>query len=296
MWGGNEYGSYVVYDMGDTLGPQVSSWQRGMLLTNDRKTTVIQDQISFKSMQTVYWFAHYSLSYVQSVELSNDGRTAYMRKSIGKDEHGRDIYQTLRLSIVAANKTLKFEMMDTYTFVHNSGPEATYSPEKVLELGPVAEKSRKNYRKLAITSGEALGFEVAVVIELIDNETVGKSTELEVGYTFDNMERWVPAADTRGIKIEDTNTVIRRGTPDINRHLVQSIAKIQAMEGQGTLYTTQIKEFYRVRKLGFDMPAGYEAEQNALKQYRDDFNAYRDSIVKLQKNQLEFVYKLLGLK
>ena len=303
-WGSNEHGSYVVYDMADTLGPQVSSWQRGMLLTNDRKTTVIQDQISFKSMQTVYWFAHYSLSYVDKLEISKDGRTAYMRQHVANDEHGREIYQTLRLTLVSSNSTLKFQDMDTYTFIHNVGENATYSPEKVLELGPVAEKSRKNYRKLAITSGEALGFEVAVVIEMVDDATVGKSTEIDVGYTFDNMERWTPYADTRGIKIEDTNTVIRRGTPNVNTHLVQSMAKIEAMEKQNTLFTTKIKDYYRcitdahylVRFLGSDLPAGYEAQTNALKQHKDAFNAYRNSVVKLQKGQSDFASKLMGLK
>ena len=302
-WGSNEYGSYVTYDMGDTLGDQVSSWQRGMLLTNDRKTTVIQDQISFKSMQTVYWFAHYSLSYVSKVELSKDGRTAYMRRFMGKDEHGREIYQTLRLSLVSSNSTLKFQMMDTYTFIHTVGEDATYSPEKVLELGPVAEKSRNNYRKLAITSGEALGFEVAVVIELIDDATVGKSTEIGVGYTFDNMDRWVPSADSRGIKIDDSNTIIRRGKPDVRTHLVANISKIQAMEEQDALYGAKIKEFYRsitdafycVNRLGPDMPSGYEKEQGAMKQYKAAFDAYRNSIVKLQKSNTDFMYKLMGL-
>ena len=303
-WGSNEYGSYVVYDMGTALGPQVRSWNRGMLLTNDRKTTVIQDQISFRSMQTVYWFAHYSLSYVDKVEVSKDGRTAYMRSEDGKDEHGNVKYQTLRLTLVSDNKTLKFQMMDTYTFVHKTGDDATYSPEKVLELGPVAEKSRQNYRKLAITSGEALGFEVAVVIELVDDATVGKKTEIEVGYEFDTMEAWEPVADTRGIKIEESNTVIKRGIPNINTHLLQSLTKIESMEAQGVLYGNKIKDFYRaitdahyvVRQLGSDMPAGYSAQTAAVKTYRNAFNAYRDSVANLQKQQTEFAYQLMGLK
>ena len=44
------------------------------------------------------------------------------------------------------------------------------------------------------------------------------------------------------------------------------------------------------------MPAGYESQTNALKQYRDAFNAYRDSVVKLQKGQAQFAQKLMGLK
>jgi hypothetical protein len=195
-------------------------------------------------------------------------------------------------------------MMDTYTFIHNVGENATYSPENVLELGPVAEKSRKNFRKLAITSGEALGFEVAVVIELVDDTTVGKNTEIDVGYTFDNMERWTPYADTRGIKIEDTNTVIRRGIPSIDKHLIQSLLKIAAWEAQDVLYTKEVEDYYRaltdgyyvVRSLGRELPVEYNEQAAVLKEYREAFADYRKAVTNLQKSQLEFAYKLMGLK
>ena len=254
-------------------------------------------------MQTVYWFAHYSLSHVDKVEITSDGRTAYMKEYIGTDEHGEKMYQTLRLSIVSATKSLKFEVMDCYTFIHNTGNNATYSPDQVLELGSVAERSRSNYRKLAICNGIDTTFELAVVIELIDTETIGTSNELEVGYNFVNMRDWTPYEDTRGIKIDDSNTILRRGVPNIEKHLVQSISKIEAMNRQGTLYTTKIKDFYRaitdahyaVRMIGTDLPAEYNAQAAAVKTYRDGFEAYRTEINKLQKVQVSFVDKLMGL-
>ena len=306
-WDSNEHGAYVVYDMGNALGTQVNSWKRGMLLTNDRKTTIIQDQISFKSMQTVYWFAHYSLSYVDKVELSKDGRTAYMRESLGK-VNGVEQYQTLRLSIVSPNKSFKFEIMDCYTFVHtkeNAGSNNyTYSPDEVKNLGGDVERSRSNYRKLAICSGENTEFEVAVVIELLDDNTVGKNTELDVGYKFGNMEMWEPVADERGNKVDTGNTILRRGIPNVNVHFLQSLNKIADMESKGTLYTTKIRDYYRcltdayyvVRTLGVDMPEGHEDRIAALKTYRDAFGAFRDAVVKLQKDQLEFAYKLMSLR
>jgi len=309
-WGSNEHGSYVVYDMGKTLGAQVSKWERGMLLTNDRKTTVIQDQIAFKSFQTVYWFAHYSKNYVDSVTLSEDGRTAYMKEYVGKDEHGEDIYQTLRLSIVSPNPSYKFEIMDTYTFIHTedagfTSKNTTYSPEDVSKLGGEREKSRQNFMKLAICSGDALEFNVAVAIELIDTDTVGKKTEINVGYTFQKeMQKWEPAADTRGLKIDIGDTVIRRGIPNIDKHLVQSLLKIEAWEAQGVLYTSEIEDYYRaltdgyyvVKSLGRELPSDYSAQAATLKEYREAFAAYRKAVTNLQKDQLEFVYKLMGLK
>ena len=303
-WGSNEHGSYVAYDMGSALGAQVIKWERGMLLTNDRKTTVIQDQMTFRSMQTVYWFAHYSLDYVDKVELSKDGRTAYMKEYLGKNEHGEELYQTLRLSLVSANQSLKFEIMDCYTFVHTTGNNATYTTQDVAKLGSVAENKRDQYSKLAICSGEALDFNVAVVIELVDDTTIGKNTEIDLGYSMVNMDRWEPYADTRGIKVEDTGNIVRRGVPNVEKHIVQGMAKIYAMDAAGTLYTVKVKEYYRaitdayyaVRTLGVDMPAGHEDDVAALKAYREGFAAYRSAIIDLQKGQLDFVYKLMGLK
>lgn len=303
-WGSNEHGAYAVYNMGTALGAQVNRWERGMLLTNDRKTTVIQDQISFKSMQTVYWFAHYSLRYVDKVEISKDGRTAYMKQEMGKNEHGEIIYQTVRFSLLSPNPSLKFEIMDCYTFIHTTGNTATYSPEDVANLGTEHERDRSQYRKLAICSGEAVSFEIAVVIEMIDDSTIGKKTEPAVGYTMDNMDSWVPYADTRNIKVDEGDTIIRRGKPSVEKHFVQGLAKIAAMEEQGILYTDKITDYYRaltdayycVRTLGVDMPAGYEDQIAALKEYREAFAAYRKAVTELQKGQLEFVYKLMSLK
>ena len=302
-WGSNEHGAYVAYNMGDALGSNVSKWERGMLLTNDRKTTVIQDQITFRNTQKVYWFAHYSINNVNNVLLSDDGRTAYLREYMGTDEHGQPIYQTLRLSIVAANQTLKFQMMTTYQFIHNDKNSGTYSPDEIIALGGAAENSRSQYRKLAISSGEALGFEVAVVIELVDDETIGKKTELEVGYEFQSMSSWEPYADTRGVEVDTGDTVVRRGIPNINVHIVESLSKIKDMEAKGTLYAGKIKDYYRaltdsyyaIRMIGSDMPADYAEQVALLNQYRKDFTEYRNAIVKLQKDQLEFVYKLMSV-
>lgn len=308
-WNSNDHGAFVTYDMGNTLGENVQSWNRGMLLTNDRKTTVIQDQIIFQNMQTAYWFAHYSLKYVERVELANNGKTAYMKRYIGTNEHGEREYQTLRLSILSpSSDNLKFQLMDCYTFVHKEGVGATYSPDEIVALGNgvagTEERSRSDYRKLAITNGESLKFEVAVVIELIDTETQGKVTELELGYEWTDMADWEPYADERGLKVDTGDTVVKRGIPKIDIHLVQSINKIKSIESKGNLYTEKLKDYYRaltdayyaVRLIGSDMPAGYETEIAAMNQYKEAYTAFRSEINKYQKTQYNFTYKLMGLK
>ena len=301
-WGNNEHGSYVTYDMGSTLGPQVMKWERGMLLTNDRKTTVIQDQINFKGMNTVYWFAHYHIGIVDGdVTISKDGRTAYMRDLTGTNEHGEKVYKTLRLTIVSPNKSLKFQKMTTYQFIHTTGANATYSAEEVSALGGAPENSRENYRKLAISSGETLGFEVAVVIEMVDDTTVGKKTEIGVGYEYQKMTEWVPTADMRGLDTEVGDTVEKRGKPNADTHLVQSINRIKGTKD--TLYTTDLKyyfddlcnAYYAVYMIGSDMHSSYDSYVADFEKYFADFSAYRNSIIKLQKNQTKFVNKLMTL-
>ena len=304
-WGSNEFGSFVTYDMGNALGNQVDSWQRGMLLTNDRKTTVIQDQITLKNMQTVYWFAHYNTNIVDGdVTISDDGRTAYMRDYVGTDEHGVRQYKTLRLTIVSENKSFKFTKMTTYQFIHTTGTEATYSPDVIAGLGGAKENDRSKYRKLAINSGNVLNFNVAVVIELVDDDTVGKKTEPEVGYTFQRMSEWVPTADMRGMDVEIGETVERRGTASVDVHLVPTIYRIGVLEEDGTMLTNDIKFFfkdladayYAVNMLTDDIPRQYASQVNAVQTYRNAYTAYRNAIVNGQKKQLELVSMLMGLQ
>ena len=304
-WGSNEYGSYVAYDMGKTLGQDVYKWERGMLLTNDRKTTVIQDQVDLANrMHTIYWFAHYNINTVDGgVTISDDGKTAYMRNYIGKDSHGIKLYETLRLTIVTPTASpFKFKVMSTYEFIRSGD---TYSREQVTELGGAAENSRENYMKLAICGDNVNKFEVAVVIEMIDNTTIGTASELDVGYSYMKMsdENWVPTADLRGTDIEIEDTVDRRGTPNIRSHLVNTIDNIDDMAMKGTLYTDKVAIYYRdltsayyaVRMIASDIPANYKSYVTATNKYKAEFTAYRNAIVALQKTQRNFTNMLMTL-
>ena len=310
-WGNNEHGAYVVYDMTDTMRIRASKWERGMMLTNDRQTTIIQDQLTFNSMQTVYWFAHYSFSYVQDVQISKDGRTAYLYSYSGKDDRGRELYDVLRLSIVSAKTNYKFEIMDTYTFVHNSADfiakgvvdKSTYVKGYIATQGKgVPERDRSNYNKLAICSEPTLDFNLAVVIEVVDIDTVGKNNEKDLGYNWTDMNEWVPTEDMRGQEIID-ESIPKRGIANVNTHIAQSMAKADILYGDESAFGGRIEEFYRaitdayyaVRVIGIDMPAGYESQLASLKEYRESFKAYREEVLRLQESQTNLIYKLMGV-
>lgn len=194
-YGANEYGSYSVLDMTDTLNGKATYWYRGMLLTNDRKTTIIQDEITFAGgVQDVNWFAHFSDKFVTGYKLSSNGKTAYLMSS-NKEK-------VLRVSIICANTSVRFEVWDAYTYVHNQEDTGTVSPEFSTSHGKSPEYDRSEYEKLVIQADNVAMLNMAVVIEEIDAWTMESDNEIDLGYTFtpskgDTMLKWEPTTDKR---------------------------------------------------------------------------------------------------
>ena len=162
--------------------------------------------------------------------------------------------------------------------------------------------------KLAICGENVNKFEVAVVIEMVDDTTVGKKNEIDVGYTFVKMsdERWLPTADTRVGESDDDyveDTVDRRGTPNIRTHLVTPMDNIDAMAEKGTLYTEKLdiyfrdltNSYYAVRMIGSDIPDTYKSYVTAAANYRRAYTAFREAVASLQKNQRNLVNHLMTL-
>ena len=196
----NEYGSAAVLDMSAVYGgsENVTYARRGMLLTNDRKTVVIQDEVSMVLVQDLYWFAHFNTNNVTEYTVSDDGRTVIMRSK--SDSEGNR--KTLRVNLITANRGFKFEIWDASTetegqFVFDATPREGYS----LAMKGLDEGSRDHIKKLVISGVNTLKFELAVVIELIDEEA-----PIELGYSLGwsgnvnalpPMEEWMPGPDTR---------------------------------------------------------------------------------------------------
>ena len=165
-------GGYAILDMSDAYGSHVLSGQRGMLFTNSRNTVVIQDEYVFNGAKTVYWFGHYQLAtgYVDDVVISADGRTAFMIS-------GDDI---LRVSIVSNNTDLKFEIMDTYTYVLDVTKRTDRDKMGLADT----EYNRDAYRKLAIKCENVSTLNLAVVIEEVSGYEIGSS------YKYTYMNNW----------------------------------------------------------------------------------------------------------
>lgn len=270
----NEHGSYMVLDMTQTMKGNATSWQRGIMLTNDRKTMIVQDEIYFSGVQSAYWFAHYQLTKndLKQVEIKDNGRTAYMYDYKGN---------VVRVKIVSSRADIKFEIMDCYTFVH-TGDKGTFGPEYSANTPnsagqKVPEKSRAEFEKLAIKIERTPSVTFAVVFELIDPKTVSRvDSQIDLGYSFTPLTDWTPYADTRD-QIVDVEEQEVRKNPIISSIGVNA-DKIVGYINSGRAYTTELSDLYR---------ALTDIYYVGIRFYYDELGPYKKDY-----EQFETVYKV----
>ncbi len=297
----DEHGAYVIYDMTDTLGGLASNWRRGVLVTNDRQTTVIQDEIAFPDgVQTVHWFGHYSQSYVDKVELAPNGRTAYMTSTRSGEE------KMIRVSIISDNPNYKFELMDCYTFVQ-VGDKGTFAPEYAQTHGTgVPEKNRSSYRKLAISAISTMTFNVAVVIEEIDPDTrYNTADQIPVGYkSFVNMNQWEVTEDNRFNQIEDDVDQVKLRPARRLATISADIDRIAVLMEKGRVYTSSdIEKFYEYLteiqyiQRGYDYSdmSAYLDDLEQFEAYKAEYDAYQSGSNTGILKSRSIVRSLMGL-
>ena len=119
--------SYCIIDNTDVYGANAVNYaKRGMLLTNNRETLIIQDDVSFKGKDTAFWVGHFESDKIKA-EISDNGKSCVLTHTDGTT-----------LNVYIASDMGKFEVMDCYTYLL----EKTESVEK--------EYSRENHARLVI--------------------------------------------------------------------------------------------------------------------------------------------------
>lgn len=192
--GDNDYGAYSIMDNTSVYGGYAKSAYRGMLLTNDRRTLVIQDEVEFAQPETAYWVGHTE----QEVILSVDGTVAYM-------SDGRSV---IRVTIIDMNNSgAKFAIEDCYTF----HLDASYGMDELAleyyEAGThELNNNRSQYKKLAIKLDGVTSVRLAVVIEEV---AVGEICEL--GYEWQSMLDWDENTPTSDGRVFDIQTALHTG-------------------------------------------------------------------------------------
>ncbi len=254
----NEYGTYAITDTSPAFGGYFLSANRGIMLTNDRKTVIIQDEIVSDGAQTFWWIAHYNnntamskkehekLAYrkgVEKIEISNSGRVIHMTSTspIDKTEY------TLRVQIVSAHYSLYFQHMTTQDYLLN----ATMRPGDSEAQGKQPEGDRSMWSKFAIKCSGLPNTKLAVVMELVDPSVDVNDATYNIGYRYTDLANWEPSADTRvpdtGDDEEEIVTGGNRGSYSLahmNAVRTQLTPMLQYVDGPfGTL--ADIKTFYK---------------------------------------------------
>ncbi|MBQ8290676.1 MAG: hypothetical protein IJY01_07400 [Clostridia bacterium] len=183
----DQFGTVAIADMTPQFNPAsasvntsiTTSAKRGLLFTNSRSSVIIQDEMKFKTPQTLVWSAETD----KIASMSEDGRTAYLRS------YGKDGLLTMRVSIVSEDENLKFTVLDdpkqtflTYNTDVNGG-------KLVTKTGSGNERASDPGVRLIVKADKVSEFNFAICCELIeDNREV-------VGYEWCPMDEWETASD-----------------------------------------------------------------------------------------------------
>jgi hypothetical protein len=148
----------AIIDNVGAYGEYAKTALRGMLVTNGRKTTVVQDEIEFSAPCEAFAAYHYNSKEI-SVEISEDRRECIMTHSDGTK---------LSLKLISDNSGAGFEITGCYDFVLPN--------TKSFE----GEFSREDYSRLLVRYGKTEKIRSAFVIELLSDSASGYSEIIPV--------------------------------------------------------------------------------------------------------------------
>lgn len=269
-WFSNEFGSYAIVDNTAVYGTYGTSVRRGMLLTNNRKTLVIQDEANFSSVETLYWCAHFNDKELDC-NIVDGGRTMYLYQ---KDSRG-NIIQTLRLSIVSRNAYEKFVVTSAGETPEDrllKGDKGTVDYGWSTAMGAlVSEKSREDYKRITVMA-RTNTVQMAVVIELITEN------DQPLGYSrLTPMNEWVP---TEGIKTDDTEIKDEvRGFPNLS-HIKTYMRNVRNIYSTSDAFTTKIDNYY------YYLTYVYYIQVNF---YPEDLIDYEEDLLEFEAKMAEYM-------
>lgn len=257
----NEHGSYAILDNTEAYGRSVSSAMRGMLVTNDRETVVIQDEITFKYVSNFYWIAHTA----RTIELSEDNMTAYLYGVVGDDRY------TLRATLIT-DFELSFQVMDSESALPNSNKITLNGSNYSKTNGGANEYGRSGIQRLVIFGEEMLVATFAVVLEMVESF---ESTE-PVGYEWTKMDNWKPlSADNNNV---DTSVRSNAKISDIKSATDMAVSLLK----KDDVFSNGLESLYKELTLveytyqNVDKNALDSSDKNAYQDYLDAAEEYED--------------------
>jgi len=167
-------GAYVTMDLTEVYGNDVSKATRGIMLGDNRKEIVIQDEIEMLKPSEFYWFGHTKAE----IEVAADGRSAVLT------QESRKLYA----EIISDDENLKFSVMDAVSLPTSPVPDT----------GTQKEISREGIRKLVVYGSGVEKINMAIVFRPF----VGDDTPV-CEYTYTSLNEWsIPEGELVVPKLE----------------------------------------------------------------------------------------------
>ena len=206
-------GSYALIDNSNAYGTYSGSALRGMLVTNDRNTVVIQDEISRGSAGKITWV----VNTYKEIVIDETGRTAYLI------DNTNGVETVLRASIISSDDTLVFNVL-------TSSDSAILKGTTQNETRPIGDVNR-----LVVEAKDVLTVNIAVAFEIV--ESTGDPTP--VAYDYVQLSSWNTVFD------DSKNTSDTEKFDSKTSEFVDIVTQAMAIYAQYLQFTTRIADFHK---------------------------------------------------
>ena len=265
-------GSYAKIDNSNAYGSYISSANRGMLVTNDRKTVVIQDEFKLNDAGRVVW----TVQTCEEILIDETGLVAYLIHKEG------DETIILRATIVTTLESIGFSALEC--------EETILSGAKGYDNTQI---ERPEGLKRLVIDANVVSLDIAVVFEIVEST----QSELAVGYEWKNLVEW----DSYFTEEEESSSVPTYD-PSTNRY--KDIVNYAAVICEDYLqFTTGLADFYEAlcnisymckRYEGFDPASLHGTLHEDYEKFVDEYNEYRVIIVRSMTEIVRLTEALSG--
>ncbi len=211
----NGRGSYAIINNSNVYGSYSQAAYRGMLITNDKKTVVVQDEIALGAGGDLAWVAH-----TEAEVVLVEDKVAYLK---AQAEDGSDLF--LRATLITTSSSMEFRKAGFDEKLLRSRNNVT-----------TAMKPVEGISRLVIEAKNALSIQFAVVFEQVGY--VGD--DVEVGYEWIDLSKWKDEAFADASEEEIVN---RRGTA-VRSDISTKTKEASVYMDDGIAFTTYLNEFY----------------------------------------------------
>lgn len=164
--------AYGIVDMTPAYRSAKGTMQRGLYMTNNRSTVVIQDEGDYSISNDVWWFAHTR----GDITVSDDGKSAFITRN------GICLYAEL-VSDPSKPNNAKFSVMNAVSldseYVGDNVDSGVYTGE--------TENSNSAFKKLVVTATNTKSFNVAVAFTVISSPAAAPE--------FGTLYKWTPMSE-----------------------------------------------------------------------------------------------------